>query len=195
MVVGHIAELCPDGSFASIVQPMDRNMDLNRFHLGGMYIRFGNTSLMACSLPHGSEFKEQCYIIFRMCLSVERKPFNDKNKSDPGPDPGYQPVNPYVCAFPLNGSRLTTRTNPTRAPIPGINPLILESVMRPALINDDSVRLVSGLRAISALHMAPTSSGISELFFQPRRPVYLAVLNVRTLKQARKQTALALTVG
>ena len=42
--------------------------------------------------------------------------------------------------------------------------------------------------------MAPTSSGISKSLFKPRHSVYLAAFNVRTLKQAGQQAALALTL-
>ncbi|KER21865.1 hypothetical protein T265_09900 [Opisthorchis viverrini] len=56
------------------------------------------------------------------------------------------------------------------------------------------IRLASYLRATSAHHLAPTSSGISKSIFKPRRPVYLAAFNVRTLKRAVQQAAVALTL-
>ncbi|KER32780.1 hypothetical protein T265_01259 [Opisthorchis viverrini] len=59
---------------------------------------------------------------------------------------------------------------------------------------DNSVRLVSVLRAASARHMAPTSSGISKSVFKPRHPVYLAAFSDLTLQQAGQEAALALTL-
>ncbi|GAA51158.1 hypothetical protein CLF_105658 [Clonorchis sinensis] len=64
----------------------------------------------------------------------------------------------------------------------------------PALRTDDYVRLASALRAASARHMVPTSSGISKSLFKPRHSVYLAAFNMRTLKQVGQQAALALTL-
>ncbi|KER19871.1 hypothetical protein T265_11456 [Opisthorchis viverrini] len=64
----------------------------------------------------------------------------------------------------------------------------------PALRTDDSVRHASVLRAASARHMVPTSSGISRSVLKPRHPLYLAAFNVRTLKQAGQQVVLALTL-
>ncbi|KER24470.1 hypothetical protein T265_14423 [Opisthorchis viverrini] len=66
--------------------------------------------------------------------------------------------------------------------------------LSPALRTDDSVRHASVLRAASARHMVPTSSGISKSVLKPRHLVYLAAFNVRTLKQAGQQAALALTL-
>ncbi|GAA27224.2 BRCA1-associated RING domain protein 1, partial [Clonorchis sinensis] len=63
-----------------------------------------------------------------------------------------------------------------------------------ALRTDDSVRPATVLQATSTRHPAPTSSGISKSILKPRRPVYLAAVNVRTLKQSCQQSALALTV-
>ncbi|GAA52777.1 hypothetical protein CLF_108790 [Clonorchis sinensis] len=63
----------------------------------------------------------------------------------------------------------------------------------PALRNDDSVRLAPGLDATSASHMAPTSSNIAKPMSKPRCPVYLAIIDIRTLKQAGKQAALTPT--
>ncbi|KER25885.1 hypothetical protein T265_06740 [Opisthorchis viverrini] len=59
---------------------------------------------------------------------------------------------------------------------------------------DASDRHTSVLRAASARHMVPTSSGISRSVLKPRHPLYLAAFNVRTLKQAGQQAALALTL-
>ncbi|GAA49635.1 hypothetical protein CLF_103318 [Clonorchis sinensis] len=64
----------------------------------------------------------------------------------------------------------------------------------PALRTDDCVRLASVLRAASARHMVPTSSGISKSLFKPQHPVSLAAFNVRTLKQAGQQAALNLAL-
>ncbi|KER20215.1 hypothetical protein T265_11185 [Opisthorchis viverrini] len=64
----------------------------------------------------------------------------------------------------------------------------------PAHRTDDSVRHASVLREASTRHMVPTSSGISNSVLKPRHPLYLAALNVRTLKQAGQQAALALTL-
>ncbi|GAA50275.1 hypothetical protein CLF_104317, partial [Clonorchis sinensis] len=64
----------------------------------------------------------------------------------------------------------------------------------PALRTDHSVRLESAFRAASVRHMAPTSSGISELIFKPPHPVHLAAFNICTLKQAGQQAALTLTL-
>ncbi|KER31250.1 hypothetical protein T265_02443 [Opisthorchis viverrini] len=64
----------------------------------------------------------------------------------------------------------------------------------PALRTDDSVRHASVLRSGSVRHMVPAFSGISKSVLKPRHPVYLAAFNVRTLKQAGQQAALALTL-
>ncbi|GAA52470.1 hypothetical protein CLF_108135 [Clonorchis sinensis] len=45
-----------------------------------------------------------------------------------------------------------------------------------------------------ARHMAPTSSGISRSAFKLPHPAYMAAFNLRTLKQARPQASLALTL-
>ncbi|KER30676.1 hypothetical protein T265_02918 [Opisthorchis viverrini] len=91
----------------------------------------------------------------------------------------------------------TSRLVLSRFGEPGsISAIVLMSggVAGPALRTDDSVRHASVLRAASARHMVPTSSGISRSVLKPRHPLYLAAFNVRTLKQAGQQAALALTL-
>ncbi|GAA48786.1 hypothetical protein CLF_102033 [Clonorchis sinensis] len=63
-----------------------------------------------------------------------------------------------------------------------------------ALRTDDSIRHASVLRATSARHMAPASSGILKATSKPRRSVYPPEFNVRTLKKVDQQTALGLTL-
>ncbi|KER29209.1 hypothetical protein T265_04139 [Opisthorchis viverrini] len=77
---------------------------------------------------------------------------------------------------------------------PSPHPINNSLLVGPALRTDDSVRHASVLRAASARHMVPTSSGISRSVLKPRHPLYLAAFNVRTLKQAGQQAALALTL-
>ncbi|KER20149.1 hypothetical protein T265_11232 [Opisthorchis viverrini] len=76
---------------------------------------------------------------------------------------------------------------------PSPHPTDSSPLVGPALGTDESVRLASFLRATSARHMVPTSSGISKSISKPRHQVYLTPFNVRTLKQAGQQTALAHT--
>ncbi|GAA48472.1 hypothetical protein CLF_101653 [Clonorchis sinensis] len=77
---------------------------------------------------------------------------------------------------------------------PSPHPIHDSPLVGPALRTDDSVRFASVLRAASARHMASTSSDTSKSIFKPRHSVYLAAFNVRTLKQAGQQAALALTL-
>ncbi|KER27476.1 hypothetical protein T265_13796, partial [Opisthorchis viverrini] len=77
---------------------------------------------------------------------------------------------------------------------PSPHPINNSLLVGPAPRTDDSVRHASVLRAASAHHMVPTSPGISKSVLKPRHPLYLAAFNVRTLKQAGQQAALALTL-